>query len=40
MRISVAGTGYVSLIATAFLVKNGYTVICIDNDKNKIVMLN
>jgi UDP-glucose 6-dehydrogenase len=39
MRISVAGTDYVSLIAIACLVKNGYTVICIDNDKNKIAML-
>ena len=40
MRISVAGTGYVDLVTTVCLAENGYTVICIVNDKNKIAMLN
>ena len=40
MRISVAGTGYVSLIIAVCLTENEHSVTCVDIDENKIAMLN
>jgi UDPglucose 6-dehydrogenase len=40
MKITVVGTGYVGLVVGACLAENGSTVICVDKDERKIVMLN
>ncbi len=40
MRIAVVGTGYVGLVAGTCFADAGNDVICVDNDKNKIDMLN
>ena len=40
MRISIIGTGYVGLVTGACLSDSGNTVYCIDNDENKINLLN
>jgi UDPglucose 6-dehydrogenase len=40
MRISVIGSGYVGLVAAACLSELGHTVICVDNDLDKINTLN
>lgn len=40
MIIGVIGTGYVGLVSGACLADMGNEVICVDNDKNKIDMLN
>jgi UDPglucose 6-dehydrogenase len=39
MKIAVAGSGYVGLVAGACLAENGNTVICVDKDAAKIAML-
>ena len=36
MRIGVVGTGYVGLVVGACLAENGNTVLCVDNDEEKI----
>ncbi|WP_456407578.1 UDP-glucose dehydrogenase family protein [Caldithrix abyssi] len=40
MRIAVVGTGYVGLVAGTCFADVGNDVICVDNDVNKIEMLN
>jgi len=40
MRIAVIGTGYVGLTTGACLAKIGHRVICVDNDEEKIAVLN
>ncbi|MGQ9708222.1 MAG: nucleotide sugar dehydrogenase, partial [bacterium] len=40
MNLAVIGTGYVGLTSGACLAKIGHRVICVDNDKRKIVALN
>ncbi len=40
MRIAVVGTGYVGLVAGTCFADAGNDVICVDNDQNKITMLN
>ena len=40
MDISVIGTGYVGLVAGVCLADLGHRVICVDNVKEKIDMLN
>lgn len=40
MRISVIGSGYVGLVAAACLSELGHTVVCVDNDLDKIATLN
>ncbi len=40
MRIAVIGTGYVGLTSGACLAKIGHRVICVDNDEEKIAVLN
>lgn len=40
MRIAVIGAGYVGLTSGACLAKIGHRVICVDNDKAKITVLN
>jgi UDPglucose 6-dehydrogenase len=39
MRIGVIGTGYVGLVVGACLAENGNTVVCVDNDEDKIASL-
>ena len=39
MRIGVIGTGYVGLVVGACLAENGNTVVCVDNDEDKITAL-
>ncbi|OGO91212.1 MAG: hypothetical protein A3F10_01960 [Coxiella sp. RIFCSPHIGHO2_12_FULL_42_15] len=39
MKVSVFGAGYVGLVTAVCLAKIGHTVICIDNDQNKIHLL-
>ena len=39
MKISVAGTGYVGLVAGVCFAEVGHTVTCVDVDKNKIEMM-
>ena len=36
MKVAVVGVGYVGLVAAACLAEGGNTVICVDNDKQKI----
>jgi UDPglucose 6-dehydrogenase len=40
MKITVAGTGYVGLVAGACLAENGNNVVCVDKDASKIATLN
>lgn len=40
MKISIVGTGYVGLVTGLSLATLGHKVICIDNDKNKILKIN
>jgi UDPglucose 6-dehydrogenase len=40
MRIAVVGIGYVGLVAAGCFAQDGNSVICVDNDKNKIKKLN
>ncbi|MEO0019459.1 MAG: UDP-glucose/GDP-mannose dehydrogenase family protein [candidate division WOR-3 bacterium] len=40
MHIAVIGTGYVGLTSGACLAKIGHRVICVDNDEEKITVLN
>ncbi len=40
MKISIVGTGYVGLITGTYLASLGHTVVCIDNDKNKVLKIN
>lgn len=40
MKITIVGTGYVGLITGISLAEAGNKVICIDNDKNKISIIN
>jgi UDPglucose 6-dehydrogenase len=40
MKITVAGTGYVGLVAGACLAENGNNVVCVDKDASKIETLN
>lgn len=39
MKISVVGTGYVGLVTGTCFSESGATVVCVDNDKNKIDLL-
>ena len=39
MNISIIGTGYVGLVAGACLAESGMSVICVDNDEDKIAGL-
>ena len=40
LRIAVVGSGYVGLVATACFAELGHQVISVDNDQQKIAMLN
>jgi len=40
MKIAVAGTGYVGLVTGTCLSEKGHTVTCVDNNEEKIQMLN
>ncbi len=40
MKLSVIGTGYVGLVTGTCFAEMGNNVICVDNDKNKIDLLN
>jgi UDPglucose 6-dehydrogenase len=40
MRIAVIGSGYVGLVAAACFAELGHTVVCVDNDVDKITALN
>src|SRR5579859_3153055 len=40
MRIAVVGSGYVGLVASACFAELGHTVICVDNDPEKLAALN
>ena len=40
MKICIIGTGYVGLVSGACFADLGNTVVCVDNDKNKIKLLN
>lgn len=40
MRITILGCGYVGLVSGACLAEIGHTVVCTDNDENKIRTLN
>lgn len=39
MRIAVIGSGYVGLVAAACFAELGHTVVCVDNDQNKLAAL-
>lgn len=39
MKISVAGTGYVGLVAGVCFAEVGHTVVCVDTDHNKIELM-
>jgi UDPglucose 6-dehydrogenase len=40
MKISIIGTGYVGLVSGTCFADSGNTVICVDNDQNKLAKLN
>jgi len=40
MQIAVIGSGYVGLVAAACFAELGHTVVCVDNDLEKIAALN
>ena len=40
MKIVIIGTGYVGLVTGVCLADFGNSIICVDNDKNKIDILN
>ena len=40
MRITIIGTGYVGLVTGVCLADFGNNIICVDNDKEKIDILN
>jgi UDPglucose 6-dehydrogenase len=40
MQIAVIGSGYVGLVAAACFAELGHTVVCVDNDADKIAALN
>ena len=40
MKIAIAGTGYVGLVAGACFADKGYDVICVDVDDQKVAMMN
>lgn len=40
MKISVVGTGYVGLVSGVCLADKGHDVICVDNDTDKVAMIN
>ncbi|MFV1998443.1 MAG: UDP-glucose/GDP-mannose dehydrogenase family protein [Acidiferrobacterales bacterium] len=40
MKISVVGTGYVGLVSGVCLADKGHDVICVDNDADKVAMIN
>src|SRR5579864_1051765 len=40
MRIAVIGSGYVGLVAAACFAELGHSVICVENDLEKIAALN
>jgi UDPglucose 6-dehydrogenase/GDP-mannose 6-dehydrogenase len=39
MRVSVVGTGYVGLVSGVCLAEKGHTVICVDNDADKVARI-
>ena len=39
MKVCVIGTGYVGLVVGTCLAEMGNSVICVDNDKNKLEQL-
>src|SRR5215510_12323513 len=39
MKLSIIGTGYVGLVTGACFAEVGHHVICVDNDANKVKML-
>ena len=39
MRITVAGTGYVGLVAGVCFAEKGHDVTCVDVDENKVKMM-
>jgi len=39
MKITIIGTGYVGLVTGTCFAEVGHTVICVDNDENKVKML-
>ena len=39
MKISVAGTGYVGLVAGVCFAEKGHNVTCVDVDENKVKMM-
>ena len=39
MKVAVAGTGYVGLVAGVCFAEKGHNVVCVDIDKNKIVKM-
>ncbi len=40
MKISVVGTGYVGLVSGVCLAEKGHDVTCVDNDREKVEMIN
>ena len=40
MKIAVVGSGYVGLVASACFAELGHTVVCVDNDPEKLAALN
>ena len=39
MRVTIIGAGYVGLVTGACLAETGNTVMCVDKDSGKIVLL-